>query len=139
MNVKITVVKDWRGQEEVHAAGCADLKRRNRPYRLAEALTMDAETLGDLYATYWDCIADEQVYDGSSYATLEEVWWAWRGEFDVKPCAKALPEMPEPGCRYEEGDGRVCIGVAGLAKTRRSKVPSLETAGRSGQTREAKR
>jgi hypothetical protein len=94
--MKITVVKDWRGQEEIHKAGCADLKRRNRPYRLSEALTMDVENLGDLYAVYWDCIADEAVAAGD-YKDLEHAWWAWTGEFDVKPCAANVPEMPEPG------------------------------------------
>ena len=102
--MKITVVKDYRGQEEVHAAGCADLKRRNRPYRLAEALTMDAETLGDMYSVYWECIADESVGEGD-YPTLEAVWWAWRGEFSVKPCASKLPEMPEPGTEKVQDQG----------------------------------
>jgi hypothetical protein len=96
--MKITVVKDWRGVEEVHKAGCADLKKsRNRPYRLSEALTMDVENLGDMYRVYWECIDEENIYDGSNYKTKEEVWWAWRGEFSVKPCAASVPEMPEPG------------------------------------------
>jgi hypothetical protein len=94
--MKITVVKDYRGTEEIHKAGCADLKRRNRPYRLSEALTMDVEHLGELYASYWDCIAEESVGNGD-YATVEEAHWAWRSEFDVKPCASSVPEMPEPG------------------------------------------
>ena len=93
--MKITVVKDYRGQEEIHKAGCADLKRRNRPYRLSEALTMDVDTLEDLYRVYWDCIDEEAVGNGE-YATVEEAWWAWTGEFDVKPCASSVPEMTEP-------------------------------------------
>ncbi len=95
--MKVTVVKDWRGQEEIHKAGCADLKKRkNRPYRLSEALTMEAGTLRDVYACYWECIDAEAVGAGD-YATLEDVWWAWRGEFSVKPCAASVPEMAEPG------------------------------------------
>ena len=55
--MEITVVKDWRGVEEVHKAGCADLKKnKNRPYRLSEALTMNVENLGDMYRVYWGCI-----------------------------------------------------------------------------------
>jgi len=97
--MRITVVKNWKGQEEVHEASCADLKRRNRPYRLAEALTMDAESLFDLYAVYWECIDDESVAAGD-YPTKEAVWEAWSGEFSVKPCAASLPTRresePEP-------------------------------------------
>lgn len=95
--MKITVVKDWRGQEEIHKAGCADLrKNKQRPYRLSEALTMDVENLGDLYRVYWECIDDEAVAEGT-YPTKEAAWYAWTGEFDVKPCASSVPEMPEPG------------------------------------------
>ena len=95
--MKITVVKDYRGQEEIHKAGCADLKKsKNRPYRLAEALTMDVDTLEDLYRVYWECIDDEAVAAGD-YPTVEHAWYAWTGEFDVKPCAASVPDMPEPG------------------------------------------
>jgi hypothetical protein len=93
--MKITVVKDYRGQEEIHKAGCADLKKRNRPYRLGEALTMDVDTLEDLYRVYWDCIDDEAVAAGD-YPSVEHAWYAWTGEFDVKPCAASVPDMADP-------------------------------------------
>lgn len=99
--MKLTIVKDWRGQEEIHKAGCADLKKsKNRPYRLAEALTVDATTLEDVYRVYWECI-DAEALENDQYSTLEEVWWAWRGEFTVKPCASSVPEMDEPGTATE--------------------------------------
>ena len=96
--MKITVVKDYRGQEEIHKAGCADLKRRNRPYRLSEALTMDVETLRDLYQVYWECIDEEAVANGD-YPDVEHAWYAWTGEFDVKPCAASVPEMADPDAK----------------------------------------
>jgi hypothetical protein len=96
--VNVTIVKDYRGQEEIHATGCADLKRRNRPYRLAEAMTMEGVTkLEEIYASYWTCIDDEAVAnDPETYPTLEHVWYAWTGEFAVKPCAAALEPMAAP-------------------------------------------
>jgi len=93
--MKVTVVKNWQGREEIHKAGCSDLKRRNRPYRLADAMTMEAASEADIFASYWDCIADEAVANGD-YATVEHVWWAWQSEFSVKPCAKELPPMADP-------------------------------------------
>lgn len=94
--MNVTIVKDYRGQEEIHATGCADLKRRNRPYQLAEAMVMeDVTALEQIYASYWDCIADESVGQGD-YPTLKHVWYAWQGEFTVKPCAAALEPMADP-------------------------------------------
>ena len=122
--MKITVVKDYKGNEEVHKAGCADLKRRNRPYRLAEALTMDAETLADLYAVYWECIDEENVYDGSPYSSLEEVWWAWRSEFTVKPCAAGLPEMAEPGTEKVQDQGSQAVPASGIVGGNGPDVPA---------------
>jgi hypothetical protein len=55
-----------------------------------------------MYRVYWECIDEENIYEGSNYATKEEVWWAWRSEFDVKPCASSVPEMPEPGSESPE-------------------------------------
>lgn len=93
--MKVTIAKR-NGLEEVHKAGCRDLKnRRGRGWASdRDDWSMEADTLRDVYASYWDCIADEQLGEGQ-YATLEEVWWAWRGEFKVLPCAN-LPEMDEP-------------------------------------------
>jgi len=99
--MKVTIAKR-NGIEEVHKAGCRDLKnRRGRGWGSeAEDWTLEAESLRDVYASYWDCIADEQLGEGQ-YENLEEVWWAWRGEFKVLPCAN-LPEMDEPGSKPEE-------------------------------------
>jgi hypothetical protein len=93
--MKVTVVPNRRGEQEVHKAGCQDV--RPRSHRMEDALKLDAATRGDVYAAYWDCIADEAVEDGfRDYPTVEHVWWAWRSEFSFKPCTKALPEMPVP-------------------------------------------
>ena len=95
--MKITVAKR-NSVEEVHKAGCRDLKNRSGRGWASdrEDWTLEVTTLEDLYREYWDCIADEQLGEGQ-YDTLEQVWWAWRSEFVVKPCASDLPEMPEPG------------------------------------------
>lgn len=94
--MKVTIAKR-NGLEEVHKAGCRDLKN-SRGYRTSdrEDYSLEVTTMEDVYREYWDCIADEQLGEGQ-YETLEEVWWAWRGEFKVLPCAGDLPEMPEPG------------------------------------------
>lgn len=93
--MKVVIVKDYQGTEEIHKDGCADLKRRNRPYRLSEAMRMETDYLRDIYREYWDCIADESVA-GGDYPDLEHVWYAWQGEFSVKPCASALISMEDP-------------------------------------------
>jgi hypothetical protein len=100
--MKITVAKR-NGLEEVHAAGCRDLKnRRGRGWGSdREDWNLDVANLGELYASYWDCIADEAVAEGT-YPTLEAAHWAWRGEFKVLPCAGQLPEMDEPGTASPE-------------------------------------
>jgi hypothetical protein len=99
--MKITVAKR-NGLEEVHTAGCRDLKnKRGRGWASdREDWTLEVANLGELYASYWDCIADEAVADGQ-YKSLEEAHWAWRGEFKVLPCAGQLPEMDEPGSETE--------------------------------------
>jgi hypothetical protein len=113
--MKITVAKR-NGLEEVHAAGCRDLKnKRGRGWDSDRAdYSLEVETLADLYREYWQCIDVENVGEGH-YATVEDVWWAWRGEFKVLPCVGDLPEMDEPGvelpCPHEAKDGRICIGV----------------------------
>jgi hypothetical protein len=91
--MRVVVVPNRHGKQEVHKAGCQDV--RPRTHRMEDALELDAETRGDVYREYWDCIADEVVGEGD-YPSVEHVWWAWRSEFAVKPCLKALPEMPEP-------------------------------------------
>jgi hypothetical protein len=113
--MKITVAKR-NGIEEVHAAGCRDLRnKRGRGWDSdREDWNLDVANLGELYASYWDCIADEAVANGQ-YPTLEAAHWAWRGEFKVLPCAGQIAEMDEPGaelpCPHEAKDGRICIGV----------------------------
>ena len=95
---KITVTKRG-GIEEIHKPGCADLKKIRRGgwgTSDRENWTLEVDTLQDLYASYWDCIADEAVA-GGQYASLEECWWAWRSEFRLMPCAGNIPEMDEPG------------------------------------------
>jgi hypothetical protein len=94
--MKVTIAKR-NGLEEVHKAGCRDLKnRRGRGWASdREDWSMEATTLADVYRSYWDCIAEENVGEGN-YATIEDAWWAWRGEFKVLPCAD-IPEMAEPG------------------------------------------
>lgn len=93
--MKVTIAKR-NGLEEVHKAGCRDLKnRRGRGWASdREDWSMEATTLEDVYREYWQCIDVENVGEGH-YATVEDVWWAWRGEFKVLPCAN-LPEMSEP-------------------------------------------
>lgn len=92
--MKVTIAKR-NGLEEVHKAGCRDLKN-SRGYRTSdrEDWSMEATTLADVYREYWQCIDVENVGEGH-YPTVEAVWWAWRGEFKVLPCAN-LPEMDEP-------------------------------------------
>ena len=93
--MKVTIAKR-NGVEEVHKAGCRDLRNsRGRQWASdREDWSMEATTLRDVYASYWDCIADESVGEGN-YPTLEHCWWAWRSEFKVLPCAN-LPEMDDP-------------------------------------------
>jgi len=115
MSTRVTISKGRNGVEEIHRPGCADLKKRTRrAYSDREDWTIEIDTLADLYADYWDCIADEAVA-GGQYATIEECYWAWRSEFQVMPCAGNIEEMPEPGteqpCPFQPGDGRQCIGV----------------------------
>ena len=93
--MKVTVVKDNKGQEEIHKTGCPDLKRRNRPYRLQDAMTLETDKLIDVYRMYWECI-DAEAVAGGQYPTLEHCWYAWQAEFDVKPCASELIEMEDP-------------------------------------------
>jgi len=96
---KITVLKR-NGLEEIHKAGCKDLKNRRGFTYNSDAWTLEVETLEDLYRAYWDCIADEQLGEGQ-YETLEQVWWSWRSEFKLMPCAGPIPEMEEPGSEPE--------------------------------------
>lgn len=93
---KITVAKR-NSIEEIHKPGCRDLKNR-RGYRTSDRddWTLEVETLADLYRSYWECIDVENVGEGH-YATVEDVWWAWRSEFKLMPCAGDIPEMDEPG------------------------------------------
>jgi hypothetical protein len=100
--MKITVAKR-NGLEEVHAAGCRDLKnRRGRGWDSdREDWTLEVANLGELYANYWTCIDDESVGEGD-YPTKEHAHWAWRGEFKVLPCVGDLPEMDEPGTASPE-------------------------------------
>jgi hypothetical protein len=115
---KIVVAKRG-GVEEIHKPGCADLKKQKRGSWGSsdrDDWSLEVETLRDLYESYWECIDDENVYDGSPYPTVEHVWWAWRSEFKLMPCAGNIPEMQEPGteelpCPHEAKDGRICIGV----------------------------
>jgi hypothetical protein len=93
--MKITIAKR-NGVEEVHKAGCRDLKNKRGWDSDREDYSFEAETLADVYRDYWQCIDVENVGEGH-YPTVEHVWWAWRSEFDVKPCAASLPEMDEPG------------------------------------------
>jgi hypothetical protein len=94
--MKITVVKNWQGTEEIHKAGCADLKRNSRrPYALAEAMHVEATSLEQIYKFYWECIDDEAVAAGD-YKTVQHAWYAWQGEFIIKPCAKDLTPMADP-------------------------------------------
>lgn len=94
--MKVTVVKNWNGTEEIHKAGCADLKRNSkRPYRLADAMTMEATGLEEIYRAYWECI-DQEAVDGGTYPDVEHAWYAWQGEFSVKPCASGLASMDDP-------------------------------------------
>jgi hypothetical protein len=90
--MRVTIVKDAHGVECVHRAGCADIKKRGN--RVSEAWTADFATLEELYASYWDCIADESVPD--PYPTLRHAYYAWQGEFNVLPCASGLEEMNDP-------------------------------------------
>lgn len=96
---QITVAKRG-GIEEIHRPGCADLKKSFKRGWASdrEDWTLEVHDLGDLYREYWDCIADEQLGEGL-YETLEEVWWAWRSEFKLMPCAGPVPEMAEPPAR----------------------------------------
>lgn len=108
MKFKITVAKR-NGLEEIHKAGCRDLKAGRGRWGSSdrEDWTLTVETLRDLYESYWECIDDENVYDGSPYATVEDVWWAWRSEFKLMPCAGDIPEMDEPGTATEPEPAKV--------------------------------
>jgi len=99
--MKVTIAKR-NGIEEVHKAGCKDLKnKRGRGWASdREDYSFEAETLADVYRDYWQCIDVENVGEGL-YPTVEAVWWAWRSEFKVLPCAASLPEMEEPGSEPE--------------------------------------
>ena len=77
--MEITVVKDWRGVEEV-------ARRMRRPQEeqepslpaLLKLLTMNVENLGDMYRVYWECNPDEgrtSTLAPQAYSTKEEVWW----------------------------------------------------------------
>jgi len=73
---------------------------------MSEAWTADFANLEELYASYWDCIADEAVAnDPETYPTLRHVYYAWTGEFDVKPCANALDEMQDPDAQPAQPEG----------------------------------
>ena len=91
------VVAKRDGIEEIHKPGCADLKKAGKrgwsSYR--PDYVINAETLADVYRDYWECIDEENVDEGQ-YATVEEVWWAWRSEFRLMPCVGNVPEMDDP-------------------------------------------
>lgn len=91
--MRVTIVKDAHGTECVHRAGCADIKKRGN--RAGEAWTADFANLEELYASYWDCIADEAV-GNRQYPTLRHAYYAWQGEFNVLPCADELASMDDP-------------------------------------------
>jgi hypothetical protein len=94
MSVKITVAKR-NGIEEIHKPGCRDLKNKRGWHSDRDDWTLTIDTLADLYREYWNCIDEEAVANGD-YATVEEAWWAWTGEFKLMPCAGQIDEMAEP-------------------------------------------
>jgi hypothetical protein len=93
--MELTIVKDSHGQEHVHKAGCADLRKRSKGYRAQDAWTHDWDSLEAMYLDYWcNGIAEEAVAAGD-YPTVRHCVYAWTGEFTVHPCVD-LPEMPDP-------------------------------------------
>ena len=126
------------GTVEIHKAGCADIKRNNKgSYRRSDKVEFGKVDWPTKYAfmyDYWNNGILEEYEAEHGEGSFDVA-----AEMDWKPCTSELPygtrshlmneeevtvESHKIGCRdnnchgeclgcsYEEGDGRVCIGIA---------------------------
>ena len=85
--VKVVTVSNAKGDTEVHAPGCADLKKKNRNY--SDAYTWSVGSAVELSHDFWnDQIGDTVDPDSAEgWATAE----SWVGTFHFLPCCPAFP------------------------------------------------
>lgn len=89
--VKIVTVSNPKGDTEVHAPGCADLKRKAKGYQ--DAFTWEVSSAVELSAEFWaDQISDTCEVDSPEGQALAA---EWVGTFRFLPCAPAFPEAAE--------------------------------------------
>lgn len=105
------------GSVEIHKAGCADIKRGDRKrgsHQRSAHWRSDQVEFGkvdwpakyDFCFDYWNngILEEHEAENGPGSFDV------WQG-MEFRPCCDALPDGG-PGCSYEEGDGRVCVGIA---------------------------
>lgn len=85
--VKVVTVSSPKGDTEVHAPGCADLKKKNKGYQ--DAYTWTVSTAVELSHDFWsDQIGDEVDPDSPEGWAVAE---SWVGTFHFMPCCPAFP------------------------------------------------
>lgn len=85
--IKVTTVSSPKGDTEVHAPGCADLKKKNKGYQ--DAYSWVVASAVELSHDFWsDQIGDEVDPDSPEGWAVAE---SWVGTFRFMPCCPAFP------------------------------------------------
>jgi hypothetical protein len=97
--VKLTALLMTTGRTgfEVHAIGCADIKKTVAKGKVGNRFNISADNEHDaVYEVYGDQIEESYGTDGLQYATLEEAITGHAPDVTFNPCCKLQWGNPEP-------------------------------------------
>ena len=93
-DLTIVRVSDAKGEFHVHAAGCADLKRRPYTGRSAEVYHESHASVREVIDSFYGPAAGS-FYEEAGYDNADEAWPNYVSEFWFAPCCADLPnEVP---------------------------------------------